>query len=224
MSALIEHRPGQRQGIAIETTDAAHLAASRRRLTAAQRRWLGESGFEATPGSVALLPDSAGKLARVLVGVNPQDPLAALAGLPCSLPEANYQLASEGVLADPSLAALGWALGAYQFTRYRPAKRAPARLLVGLDLETPPAPTPAVEKTWVRARDGLAKGSFEAADAALAELGKNADPTTRDTARLARALLWTKNGRAQMVAPVLADLAKNAVTPAIRARAAELAH
>lgn len=104
------------------------------------------------------------------------------------------------------------------------AETVPARLLVGLDLETPPAPTPAVEKTWVRARDGLAKGSFEAADAALAELGKNADPTTRDTARLARALLWTKNGRAQMVAPVLADLAKNAVTPAIRARAAELAH
>jgi leucyl aminopeptidase len=133
MSALIERRPGQRHGIAIETTDAAHLAASRRRLTATQRRWLGENGFEATPGSFALLPDAAGKLARVLVGVNPEDPLAALAGLPCSLPDADYQLASEGVLADPSLAALGWALGAYQFTRYRPAKRAPARLIVAAD-------------------------------------------------------------------------------------------
>ncbi len=55
MSALIERRPGQRHGIAIETTDAAHLAASRRRLTATQRRWLGESGFEATPGSFALV-------------------------------------------------------------------------------------------------------------------------------------------------------------------------
>ncbi len=134
MSALIESRSGQRHGIAIETTDPAHLAASRRRLTAAQRRWLGESGFVAAPGSFALLPDSAGKLVRVLVGVDPDDALSALAGLPCSLPEADYQLASEGVLgADPSLALLGWALGAYQFTRYRQSKRAPARLIVAAD-------------------------------------------------------------------------------------------
>src|SRR6185437_7076675 len=133
MSALIERHPGQRHGIAIETTDAAHLVATRRRLPAAQRRWLGESGFEAAPGSFALLPDTTGKLARVLVGVDAKDPLAALAGLPLGLPDADYQLASEGVLADPSLAALGWALGAYQFTRYRPAKRAPARLIVAAD-------------------------------------------------------------------------------------------
>jgi leucyl aminopeptidase len=133
MSALIERRPGQRHGIAIETTDSAHLAASRRRLTAAQRRWLGESGFTATPGSFALVPDSAGKLARVLVGVSPEDALAARAGLPCSLPEGNYQLADEGVLADRSLAALGWGLGAYQFTRYRQPKRAPASLMLDAD-------------------------------------------------------------------------------------------
>ncbi len=130
MSALIERRPSQRHGIAIETTDAAHLAASRRRLSAAQRRWLGESGFKAAPGSFALVPDSTGKLARVLVGVDPRDALAALAGLPCSLPEADYQLAGEGVLDDSPLAVLGWALGAYQFARYRQPKRAPARLMV----------------------------------------------------------------------------------------------
>ena len=59
MSALIERRPGQRHGIPVETTDAAHLAASRRRLDAAQRRWLGESGFDAAPGTFALVPDAA---------------------------------------------------------------------------------------------------------------------------------------------------------------------
>jgi leucyl aminopeptidase len=56
--------------------------------------------------------------------------LSALAALPCSLPEANYHLAAESVLTDPALAALGWALGAYQFNRYRQPKRAPARLAV----------------------------------------------------------------------------------------------
>ena len=130
MSALIERQSGARHSIAIETTDAAHYAATRRRLSAAQRRWLGDSGFAAAPGSFALLSDPAGKLVRVLVGVDPCDPLTALAALPCSLPEANYHLAAEGVLTDPTQAALGWALGAYQFTRYRQPKRAPARLAV----------------------------------------------------------------------------------------------
>ena len=44
MSTLIERQSGNRHSIAIETTDAAHYAACRRRLTAAQRRWLSEDG------------------------------------------------------------------------------------------------------------------------------------------------------------------------------------
>ncbi len=130
MSVLIERQPGGRHSIAIETTDTAHYAASRRRLDAAQRRWLVDTGFIATPGSVAMICDATGKLVRVLAGVDARDPLAALAGLSTSLPEAIYHLADEGVLADPMLAALGWALGAYQFTRYRAAKRAPSRLAI----------------------------------------------------------------------------------------------
>ena len=130
MSALIERQPGDRRSIAIETTDAAHLAATRRRLDASQRRWLAETGFDATPGSFALLADASGKLVRVLAGVDPHDSLAALAALPCALPEATYHLAAEGVLTDPAQAALGWALGAYQFSRYRQPRRAPARLAV----------------------------------------------------------------------------------------------
>jgi len=130
MSALIERQSGNRHSIAIETTDAAHYAASRRRLTAAHKRWLGDSGFAAAPGTFALLSDAAGKLVRVLVGVEPRQPLAALAALPFGLPEATYHLADEGVLDDRSQAALGWALGAYQFGRYRQPKRAPAQLAV----------------------------------------------------------------------------------------------
>ncbi|HTH68011.1 MAG TPA: leucyl aminopeptidase family protein [Rhodanobacter sp.] len=130
MSALIERPSGPRRSIAIETTDAKHYAATRKRLTAAQRRWLTDSGFAAAPDTFALLADDAGKLVRVLAGVDARAPLTALAALPCALPEANYHLADEGVLDDPLQAALGWALGAYQFGRYRQPKRAPARLVV----------------------------------------------------------------------------------------------
>ncbi len=131
MPALIERQPGDRRSIPIETTDSAHQAAAQRRLSAAQRRWLKDSGFNAQPGTWALLADASGKLVRVLAGVDAGDPLAALAALPGALPEGTYHLADEGVLADPLQAALGWALGAYQFTRYRAPKRAPATLAVG---------------------------------------------------------------------------------------------
>lgn len=134
MSALIERTSGARQCVAIETTDAAHLAATRKRLTAPQRRAVDASGFTAAAGSFALVNDVTGKLVRVLVGVDARDPLAALGGLPSTLPEATtYQLADETVLLDPIRAALGWALGAYQFTRYRAARRAPATLAVSAD-------------------------------------------------------------------------------------------
>jgi leucyl aminopeptidase len=130
MPALIERKTGDRHSIAIETTDAAHFTATKRRLTAAQRRWLGDSGFEAAPGTFALLADEGGKLVRVLAGVDAGDALGALGALPRALPEATYHLAGEGVLKDTRQAALGWALGAYEFTRYRKPRRAPARLAV----------------------------------------------------------------------------------------------
>ena len=133
MSALIEAKSGDRHSVAIETTDAAHYNTARRRLTAAQRRWLADNAFEAKPGNVALLSDANGKLVRVLVGVDPTDALGSLAGLPKQLPEAVYHLADESVLADRRQAALGWALGAYEFTRYRKAKRGPAQLAVPSD-------------------------------------------------------------------------------------------
>ena len=132
MPALIERKSGDRS-IAIETTDTARFAATKRRLTAAQRQWLGASGFEAAPGTFALLPDDHGKLARVLVGVDADDALGSLGALPRALPEGAYHLADEGVLKDRLHAALGWALGAYEFARYRKARRAPATLAVGAE-------------------------------------------------------------------------------------------
>ena len=146
MSALLDRSAAPRHLVPIEATDARHLAATRRRLDAAQRRWLDANGFDAKPGSSALLADAQGRLARVLVGVDAAAPLAALAALPTTLPENTYQLADEGsVPLDTVQAALGWALGAYQFTRYRKAKRAPATLAV--DTATLAAVQPLAEAT-----------------------------------------------------------------------------
>lgn len=136
MSSLIERHQRDRH-IAIETTDNAHLAATRRRLNPAQRRCIKETGFTAAAGTHALIHDATGRLVRVLAGVDAEDPLVALAALSCTLPPATYQLADDGIIADRGAAALGWALGAYQFTRYRAAQRNPATLAIpAQDLES----------------------------------------------------------------------------------------
>jgi leucyl aminopeptidase len=145
MSALTELRSSRHAPTPIEATDATQLAATRKRLNAAQRNWLDANGFDAKPGSVCLLSDANGKLARVLVGADRQDPLAALAALPMTLPVGEYAIAPEGIALDSQLAALGWALGAYQFTRYRKAKREAATLAV--DAKTLATLAPLVEAT-----------------------------------------------------------------------------
>jgi leucyl aminopeptidase len=136
MSALIERKRGDRRSIPIEAVTAASLSTARKRLSAAQKRWLDECAFTAAPGTHALLADANGKLVRVLAGVEGSDALGSLAGLPGTLPVGVYHLAEEGAALDAQHVALGWALGAYQFTRYRKARRAPATLAIpGDDLK-----------------------------------------------------------------------------------------
>ncbi len=92
------------------------------------RRWLTETGFKMKPGDFSLVPGAEGGLRAVVACVNSGDDLWALGGLPAALPEGDYYL--DAVLESRQLErlTLGWALGAYQFTRYKAPKRAPARL------------------------------------------------------------------------------------------------
>src|SRR5665213_3260910 len=95
------------------------------------RAWLKSLGFTAEAGTHAPIPDASGGLARIVAGVAPQDPIWALAPLPEALPEGVYAL--DGI-ADGEIAtqyALGWALGAYAFTRYRARRRPAARAIAG---------------------------------------------------------------------------------------------
>ena len=53
-----------------------------------------------------------------------------LAHLPLALPVGSYRLETPLDPADATALALGWAIGSYQFTRYKAAARAPARLVL----------------------------------------------------------------------------------------------
>ena len=92
------------------------------------RRWLTATGFKMKPGSFNWVPGPDGRPRAAVVGVGNTNDFWALGGLPGSLPEGDYTI--EAALEPRQLErlTLGWALGAYQFTRYKAPKRAPARL------------------------------------------------------------------------------------------------
>lgn len=96
------------------------------------RRWLEALGLTPRAGSWHPLPGADGALAGVLVQGSAAE-LYALAPLALGLPAGTPLTLATPVAADAARQlALGFALGAYQYTRYRPAlARAPAQLLVG---------------------------------------------------------------------------------------------
>jgi leucyl aminopeptidase len=89
---------------------------------AAARAWLEATSFAAKPGAVALLPDGDGALASaLLVASDPAEPWDA-ASLSAALPAAGasaWRLDDPDGLLAAEQAALGWALAAYRFDRYR---------------------------------------------------------------------------------------------------------
>ncbi len=93
--------------------------------------WLAHCAWRADPGSFTFLPAANDAPPSALASAADGESIWALGGLPLTLPEGLYALASDSQL--PSAAWLGWALGAYQFDRYKAPRRAPAALIVPQD-------------------------------------------------------------------------------------------
>ena len=102
--------------------------------------WAETANFSGKAGQLVMLPDGAGGLAGVLLGLgSTPDPLAT-AALSGKLPAGDYRLADTTPAQITELAPLAWAMGLYTFDRYL-AKKKPnvdmPRLVVpvGTDLE-----------------------------------------------------------------------------------------
>jgi len=97
------------------------------------KNWLTTTQFRGEPGQIRLIPNQAGQLAQVICIVSDLKDFWAAGALPLSLPEAHYifELPQQDYLHF----AIGWGLGAYQFTRYKKTIRLPARLVLpkGID-------------------------------------------------------------------------------------------
>ena len=117
------------QAVPITPVTPESLPETMARLSDLERRWVAGLGFKAEPGTTALVPAPAGGLGRVLVGWNPKEAIWALGGLPDALPQGHYALDARPGPEAATRMALGWALGAYAFTRYKAPSRAPAELV-----------------------------------------------------------------------------------------------
>ena len=93
--------------------------------------WVGRTGFSAKPGSTCLVPGRGGKLASVLAGVDAGDDPWALAHVPDAVPAGPYHLDLKWSSRGLERAALGWALAAYRFERYKQATPPAASLFPG---------------------------------------------------------------------------------------------
>jgi leucyl aminopeptidase len=107
-----------------------NYSAALAKLPAAGKAWLAATGFLPRNGRIALVPDAAGGIGTVLIGVEApeakaRDPFFA-SRLPAALPEGDYHFA--GTLAEPELAVLSFLLAGYRFTRYKVVEAPKARL------------------------------------------------------------------------------------------------
>jgi leucyl aminopeptidase len=93
--------------------------------------------FSGKAGEVVLVPDAAGAVGEVLVGLGEDGASAKIwRGVPSKLPAGDYRIDGD-LAADPGGVALAWALGAYRFGRYRQDKPGEAARLIapiGVDL------------------------------------------------------------------------------------------
>lgn len=128
MRGLFLPRP-QRGTVPITVLRASSLAEYLAGQSALLRRWVKESDFDASPETFLAVPGTDGRLARVLIGLGAGETPWAYAGLREKLPAGSYAFDASLPREAATRAALGWALGAYAFTRYKARKDRPRALV-----------------------------------------------------------------------------------------------
>ncbi len=100
--------------------------------------WLTTTGFEMQAGNFILIPGGNGRTRSVVLCIKDINDIWALGGLPSVLPDGNYELTTIESSQILERLTVGWALGAYQFTRYRkpPRRQGKPRLLLHPDCDS----------------------------------------------------------------------------------------
>ena len=126
------------------------LAARLKTAPARLKRWVRAMNFTADSGAALALPGPDGRIHRVLFAPAKEPGPWDYAQLPAKLPPGSYRLEIEPEKIVADAAAFGWAVAAYDFARYRKAKKkAGAAVLVWPKAADRAAVTRAVEATFM---------------------------------------------------------------------------
>jgi leucyl aminopeptidase len=109
---------------AVRPAEVERLLAS---LPTSQSGFMRDAGLAGSANELMLLPGADG-VAGAVLGLGEDRSPFAFGGLPMRLPQGTWQLQPGDF--DASAAVLGFCLGAYDYTEFKPVKRAPARLVV----------------------------------------------------------------------------------------------
>jgi len=196
-------------------------------LSDAQAAFLKATGFAAKPGQIALLPDPAGHLDRVLFGLGaesaPERTVMLPGKLATALPAGTYRFETDADASGPDdmvLAVLSFALSAYRFTRYRAGGDTPEKAKLVLPAEIDETEIRAVAGGMCLARDlvntpanDLGPDELEAAARTLADKhGAAIAVTTGEDLIAAGFPMIHAVGRASHRAPRLIDITWGAET------------
>lgn len=113
------------------------------------KRLVDASGFRGDLGRFLMLHGPDGALERVLVGLGEGADGFALANLPGQLPAGDYTLGEIPEGMNGETLALGWADGAYRFTRYKAGDK-PRRLMLPASLDSVEIARQAEAIDWLR--------------------------------------------------------------------------
>ncbi|MBT7648205.1 MAG: leucyl aminopeptidase family protein, partial [Rhodospirillaceae bacterium] len=97
---------------------------------AAQARWVRAHDFDGSAARHLIIPDDSGGVGTVLVAMTDPMSMFTLGDLPMALPKGTVcRLEGDFETAEATALALGWAMGSYNFGRYRKTEREMARLV-----------------------------------------------------------------------------------------------
>jgi len=107
------------------------------------------AGFKAEPGKVLLVHGAGGSISQALVGLGEGKDGFALASVPGALPAGDYALADVPAGMNGETLALGWADGAYRFTKYKTGDK-PRRLVLPTSIDAAEVSRQAEAIDWLR--------------------------------------------------------------------------
>jgi len=95
-----------------------------------EQAYLKSAAFSAKEGELCLIPDAQGALASAVLGLGKGEDILALATFAEQLPAGTYRFADVPQACGGANGALAWALGTYEFARYKKPKAKGAKLVL----------------------------------------------------------------------------------------------